>query len=66
MKRRVLKIFAEKISKEKRAASFQFSTKDNVILKEFPEPVEGNEVKDLFASEYADLVIISSNMTASS
>jgi hypothetical protein len=51
MKRRVLKIFAEKISKEKRAASFQFSTKDNVILKEFPEPVEGNEVKDLFDFE---------------
>jgi hypothetical protein len=47
MKRRVLQIFSEKTINEKHAASFHLIPNDKVILNEFPELVEGNEVNNL-------------------
>jgi hypothetical protein len=43
--------FFRKNNSRKRRRFIPFITNNNVILNEFPEPVEGNEVKNLFDFE---------------
>jgi hypothetical protein len=57
MKRRVLQNFSEKQLKKTRRF-IPFITIDNVISNEFPEPVEGNEVKNLLAFSRIKFLLI--------